>query len=65
MGRGPCCDQDGVKKGPWTPEEDHLLVQYIQKNGFGRWHSLPKKAGFTFVFVSHLLVYSASKFKIY
>nr|CAD1820797.1 unnamed protein product [Ananas comosus var. bracteatus] len=22
MGRAPCCDEIGVKKGPWTPEED-------------------------------------------
>ncbi|KAJ6417679.1 hypothetical protein OIU84_001122 [Salix udensis] len=45
MGRGPCCDKDGVKKGPWTPEEDQLLVQYIQKHGLGCWRSLPKNAG--------------------
>ncbi|VAH99514.1 unnamed protein product [Triticum turgidum subsp. durum] len=26
MGRSPCCDGEaGVKKGPWTPEEDKLL----------------------------------------
>ncbi|KAG6753514.1 hypothetical protein POTOM_043583 [Populus tomentosa] len=45
MGRVPCCDKDGVKKGPWTPEEDQLLVQYIQKHGLGCWRSLPKNAG--------------------
>ncbi|XP_062233798.1 myb transcription factor 42-like [Phragmites australis] len=46
MGRSPCCDQDaGVKKGPWTPEEDKLLVDYIQKNGLGSWRRLPKLAG--------------------
>ncbi|KAL5213460.1 hypothetical protein ABZP36_024307 [Zizania latifolia] len=27
MGRSPCCDQDaGVKKGPWTQEEDKQLL---------------------------------------
>jgi transcription factor MYB, plant len=46
MGRSPCCDQDaGVKKGPWTPEEDKLLVDYINGNGHGSWRRLPKHAG--------------------
>ncbi|KAL6606494.1 hypothetical protein ACP70R_042147 [Stipagrostis hirtigluma subsp. patula] len=46
MGRSPCCDQEaGVKKGPWTPEEDKLLVDYIQKHGHGSWRRLPKLAG--------------------
>ncbi|CAL5050418.1 unnamed protein product [Urochloa decumbens] len=46
MGRSPCCDQDaGVKKGPWTPEEDKLLVDYIKENGHGSWRRLPKLAG--------------------
>ncbi|CAN6203242.1 unnamed protein product [Urochloa humidicola] len=47
MGRSPCCDQDaGVKKGPWMPEEDKLLVDYIKENnGHGSWRGLPKLAG--------------------
>ncbi|KAG2263984.1 hypothetical protein Bca52824_071063 [Brassica carinata] len=46
MGRSPCCDQDkGVKKGPWMPEEDYKLVAYIDKNGYGKWRSLPNIAG--------------------
>ncbi|KAG6490318.1 transcription factor MYB41-like [Zingiber officinale] len=44
MGRAPCCDKEGLKKGPWTPEEDQKLVDYIQKHGQGNWRSLPKKA---------------------
>ncbi|ONK55800.1 uncharacterized protein A4U43_C10F1110 [Asparagus officinalis] len=43
MGRSPCCDEIGVKKGPWTPEEDKVLVDYIQRNG--SWRNLPKNAG--------------------
>lgn len=46
MGRKPCCDKKGLKKGPWTPEEDEKLVEYINKNGHGSWRSLPKLAGF-------------------
>lgn len=46
MGRSPCCDENGLKKGPWTPEEDEKLVQHIQKQGHGSWRALPKLAGF-------------------
>ncbi|XP_028771864.1 transcription factor MYB93-like [Neltuma alba] len=45
MGRSPCCDENGLKKGPWTPEEDEKLVHYIQKHGHGSWRALPKLAG--------------------
>lgn len=45
MGRSPCCDKNGLKKGPWTPEEDQKLIDYIQKNGYGNWRTLPKNAG--------------------
>ncbi|XP_021752386.1 transcription factor MYB16-like [Chenopodium quinoa] len=45
MGRSPCCDELGLKKGPWTPEEDQKLVNYIQKHGHGSWRALPKLAG--------------------
>ncbi|KAI3899255.1 hypothetical protein MKW92_035666 [Papaver armeniacum] len=45
MGRAPCCDKNGLKKGPWTPEEDQKLVEYIQKHGHGSWRTLPKNAG--------------------
>ncbi|KAL4031842.1 hypothetical protein IC575_010134 [Cucumis melo] len=46
MGRTPCCDKANVKKGPWSPEEDAKLKDYIQKHGTGgNWISLPQKAG--------------------
>ena len=45
MGRSPCCDENGLKKGPWTPEEDQKLVSYVQKHGHGSWRALPKLAG--------------------
>ncbi|XP_061944107.1 transcription repressor MYB5-like [Populus nigra] len=41
----PCCSKVGIKKGPWTPEEDELLANYIRKEGEGRWRMLPKRAG--------------------
>lgn len=45
MGRAPCCDKKGLKKGPWTSEEDEKLIDYINKHGHGSWRSLPKLAG--------------------
>ncbi|KAF9605641.1 hypothetical protein IFM89_017984 [Coptis chinensis] len=45
MGRAPCCEKMGLKRGPWSPEEDHLLIAYIGKNGHGNWRALPKQAG--------------------
>ncbi|VVB11739.1 unnamed protein product [Arabis nemorensis] len=44
MGRSPCCDENGLKKGPWTPEEDQKLIDYIHKHGHGSWRALPKLA---------------------
>ncbi|CAH8390452.1 unnamed protein product [Eruca vesicaria subsp. sativa] len=45
MGRAPCCEKIGLKRGRWTTEEDEILTNYIQTNGEGSWRSLPKKAG--------------------
>ncbi|KAL1203141.1 Transcription factor MYB41 [Cardamine amara subsp. amara] len=45
MGRSPCCDKNGVKKGPWTTEEDQKLIDYIRFHGPGNWRILPKNAG--------------------
>ncbi|XP_068663671.1 transcription factor MYB30 [Aristolochia californica] len=45
MVRAPCCEKMGLKKGPWTHEEDQILVAYIQSYGHGNWRALPKQAG--------------------
>lgn len=46
MGRAPCCDKANVKKGPWSPEEDRKLKEYIETHGTGgNWIALPQKAG--------------------
>ncbi|XP_058077454.1 transcription factor MYB111-like isoform X1 [Magnolia sinica] len=45
MGRAPCCEKVGLKRGRWTSEEDEILMKYIQANGEGSWRSLPKNAG--------------------
>ncbi|KAI3932877.1 hypothetical protein MKX01_031859 [Papaver californicum] len=45
MGRAPCCEKVGLRRGRWTTEEDERLMKYIQHNGEGSWRSLPKNAG--------------------
>nr|GLL33054.1 transcription repressor MYB6-like [Ipomoea trifida] len=45
MGRTPCCEKVGLKRGRWTAEEDRILTDYIRANGEGSWRSLPKNAG--------------------
>ncbi|CAL4956983.1 unnamed protein product [Urochloa decumbens] len=45
MGRAPCCEKVGLKRGRWTKEEDEILARYIQEHGEGAWRSLPKNAG--------------------
>ncbi|CAL0332798.1 unnamed protein product [Lupinus luteus] len=45
MRRPPCCDKVSIKKGPWTPEEDIILVSYIQEHGPGNWRTVPTNTG--------------------
>ena len=45
MSRASMLDENGLKKGPWTPEEDRILVDYIEKHGHGSWRALPNLAG--------------------
>ncbi|XP_010525304.2 PREDICTED: protein ODORANT1-like, partial [Tarenaya hassleriana] len=45
MGRQPCCDKVGLKKGPWTVEEDKKLINFILTNGHCCWRAVPKLAG--------------------
>ncbi|KAJ9135424.1 hypothetical protein P3X46_032610 [Hevea brasiliensis] len=45
MGRQPCCDKIGLKRGPWTIEEDQKLMNFILHNGIHCWRMVPKLAG--------------------
>ncbi|KAG6581192.1 Transcription factor MYB20, partial [Cucurbita argyrosperma subsp. sororia] len=45
MGRQPCCEKVGLKKGPWTAEEDKKLINFILSKGQCCWRALPKLAG--------------------
>nr|XP_010910603.2 myb-related protein 315 [Elaeis guineensis] len=45
MGRQPCCDKIGLKRGPWSMEEDQKLINFIINNGVHCWRLVPKLAG--------------------
>ncbi|KAJ8754348.1 hypothetical protein K2173_002799 [Erythroxylum novogranatense] len=45
MVRSPCCTDANLKKGPWTPEEDEKLRDYINRNGHENWKQVSKLAG--------------------
>ncbi|KAK4759893.1 hypothetical protein SAY87_023024 [Trapa incisa] len=46
MDKKPCSPQDPeLRKGPWTMEEDLILINYIANHGEGVWNSLAKAAG--------------------
>lgn len=36
---------DELRRGPWTLDEDNLLIHYITCHGEGRWNSLAKSSG--------------------
>lgn len=37
--------KDGLKKGPWTAEEDALLYNYVSVQGEGHWNSVARSTG--------------------
>ncbi|KAL2543685.1 transcription factor MYB [Forsythia ovata] len=45
MGKHSCCNQENVKRGLWSPEEDEKLIKYITAHGYGCWSEVPEKAG--------------------
>lgn len=38
-------EEEGWRKGPWTAEEDRLLIEYVRLHGEGRWNSVSRLAG--------------------
>nr|GMC97328.1 myb-related protein 305-like [Ipomoea batatas] len=46
MDKKPCNSQDvEIRKGPWTMEEDLILINYIANHGEGVWNTLARSAG--------------------
>ncbi|CAN0914749.1 Transcription factor MYB93 [Linum grandiflorum] len=43
--RTPSCDENGMRKGTWTAEEDRKLIDYVTRYGCWNWRQLPKFAG--------------------
>nr|GLL29207.1 transcription factor MYB35-like [Ipomoea trifida] len=54
MGHHSCCNQQKVKRGLWSPEEDEKLIRYISTHGYGCWSEVPDKAGTWAHIASHL-----------
>lgn len=55
-------DDNELRRGPWTLEEDTLLIQYIGRHGEGRWNLLANRAGNLYpickqIMISSLVVY--------
>ena len=44
VGRG-VLEEEVWRKGPWTAEEDRLLVEYVRLHCEGRWNSVARLAG--------------------
>jgi hypothetical protein len=38
-------EEEDWRKGPWTAEEDRLLIEYVRLHGEGRWNSVARLAG--------------------
>lgn len=37
--------EGGWRKGPWTAEEDKLLIRYVKLHGEGKWNNVARLAG--------------------
>lgn len=57
MGRRPCCEKMGLKKGPWSAEEDRILISHIRLHGHPNWRALPQLAGKYFHIFIYFLTY--------
>uniref|UniRef100_A0A0A9HAP1 Myb39 n=1 Tax=Arundo donax TaxID=35708 RepID=A0A0A9HAP1_ARUDO len=45
MGRAPCYEKEGLRRGAWSAKEDQRLVEYIGQHGHPNWRALPRQAG--------------------
>ncbi|KAG2245253.1 hypothetical protein Bca52824_092914 [Brassica carinata] len=62
MGRKPCCHKTiGLRRGPWTIEEDHRLMNFILNNGIHCWRIVPKLAG-SFLLIAFSVLFGSLLF---
>ncbi|KAJ6819877.1 transcription factor MYB62-like [Iris pallida] len=43
--KGAKCEEFELRRGPWTLEEDTMLIHYIARHGEGRWNLLARCSG--------------------
>lgn len=43
--KGLAVKERGWRKGPWTPDEDKMLAEYISLHGEGRWSYVSRSTG--------------------
>lgn len=55
--KSPYYDENGLKKGAWSPEEDDKLKVYVQRYGHWNWRELPKFAGNELNFICFLPIF--------
>lgn len=62
MDKKPCKSQEvEVRKGPWTMEEDLILINYIANHGEGVWNSLAKAAGNSSLYMYACILHKIEK----
>nr|XP_048331657.1 transcription factor MYB62-like [Ziziphus jujuba var. spinosa] len=49
-------DDNELRRGPWTIEEDTLLIHYIAHHGEGRWNLLAKRSGNQKTYLQNLIM---------
>ncbi|KAK4349450.1 hypothetical protein RND71_032205 [Anisodus tanguticus] len=54
-------DEFELRRGPWSLEEDNLLIHYISTHGGGRWNDLAKCAEHP----CHVILYHENLFRIF
>jgi myb proto-oncogene protein len=54
-------DKSGLKRGAWSPAEDNLLREYVQKYGHWNWRELPKFAGMKMNFLFFIFFFFLMK----
>lgn len=45
----PSEEEMELRRGPWTADEDLMLMNYVTAHGEGRWNSLARRAGAHFL----------------
>jgi len=62
MGRKANCDnQYAMNRGPWSAEEDKILMNDVQVHGERKWRELSKRAGI-YTMQNYLVIYVSKLF---